>query len=372
MSLTHAAGMACADAGAGGVPGVAPSVLVVSVTQGRGHGAEAVGAELIAALGEGPFPLHVLAPTGSGMAGPGRGCAVLPSSRDALVCNVRAARRVCRRDLPRVGLVHAWTARAFEVALLLARRLGCPFSGTLHDHPRAGFHGALRRWLMRRCAAGMAGLVCVSDAVRAACVEAGYACPLHVVHNGLRDLPAAPSVAVRDKINIGFVGTYVPWKGFGMVRELVERQGLDANWHLYGVPCRELQADVAALARRFPAVTVHGWCPPRSIFERMDVLFHPSDQFDPLPTALIEAARQGVAAVASAVGGTREIVEPGTTGWLFARGNVAEAAGYLRQLCVDAGLRRRMGCAARLRYERHFRVERMAESYAELWRRIMQ
>ncbi|MFM9437459.1 sugar transferase (PEP-CTERM/EpsH1 system associated) [Janthinobacterium sp. CG_23.3] len=64
---------------------------------------------------------------------------------------------------------------------------------------------------------------------------------------------------------------------------------------------------------------------------------------------LLEAMASGLACVASDIGGNPELIADARHGCLFASGDAAALAGHVRRLCDDAGLRRRLGAAARAR-----------------------
>ena len=108
--------------------------------------------------------------------------------------------------------------------------------------------------------------------------------------------------------------------------------------------------------------------PRERIFSEVDILVHCSTAFDPFPTVLIEAAQAGVPVVASSLGGAGEIVVHGETGFLFDPAAPEVGLAYLRRLVAESGLRARLGTAAKTRFERLFRAERMAEGYAGFWK----
>ena len=114
-------------------------------------------------------------------------------------------------------------------------------------------------------------------------------------------------------------------------------------------------------------VTCRGFEPASDLFQRLDIVFHPSIEFDPLPTVLIESARAGVPVVASRVGGTNEIVVHGETGLLYEVGQIDKAVQLITELVNDPELRRRLGGWGRARFESQFRVEKMLKAYSELW-----
>jgi L-malate glycosyltransferase len=84
----------------------------------------------------------------------------------------------------------------------------------------------------------------------------------------------------------------------------------------------------------------------------------------------VEAMLAGLPVVATSVGGLREIVADGETGYLvppFAPDRFAQA---LLELCASAELRRRMGDAGRVRGEARFSAQRYVEQVADLYRSL--
>ena len=347
-------------------------ITILAVTQGAGHGAESVLCELLRAWPAGGEPLAVVSPPGSlvlRVAGEaGHRALPLAAPRDAILANWRAA-GAAAAGLAGARCVHAWTARGFEGARHLAARLDAPCSGTLHDHPAAAFHGRLRRRIMKRTADGFAGLVCVSDAVRAACEEAGYRCPLTVIRNGLADQTAVRPARGTGVVRVGFLGMYSVSKGFDIVRGWIDALvDEEVEWRLYGEVHPALAGPAAELAAR-PAgrVRVCGHCPVAGIFAEIDVLAHVSSGFDSLPTVLMEAARAGIPCVACAHGGAGEIVRDGETGFLFPVAAPELGLQRLRELTRDSALRQRQGEAARARFATEFGVARMVRAYEAFW-----
>jgi glycosyltransferase involved in cell wall biosynthesis len=344
------------------------NVAILSVTEGEGHGAETVLEQLLRGWGTQAPALTVLATAGSRVTRvcreTGTACVEF-AAHDTTLGNVFGAIRAAHRL--RCDLVHGWTARSFEVAWLLAGIKGVPFTCTLHDHPQGVMHRRHRHALMRFVANRAATLVTVSHAVSAACSQSGYVCPISVVPNGLVDFaqPAVQSAVTR----IGFLGMYSSWKGFPVVRRWIGDLGCDnVKWRLYGAVAQSLAAQAAEVAKRFPElVTLPGNRPIQSILAETDIIICPSTEFDPFPTVLIEAAMQGLPAVASNCGGVAEILEHGVTGFLFDLDDDISGLDHLRALCRDSSLRRRMGEAARRRFEKCFTVAAMAEGYRRVW-----
>ena len=349
-------------------------ILLLSVTAGPGFGAEKVLAWLLDALPD-DFVKRclLLRPAGSSLA---RWAAASraehadwPARRDAAIHNVLACFPVARElRAQRIGLVHAWGARAFESGVLLGRLLGAQVSGTLHDHPRASFHGGLRRAIIRRSARRLKPLVCVSKAVEEACRNAGFEVDYSVIRNGLFPAPARSFGRRGGPVRMGFFGLYARWKGFETVRTWIDAAGPGIEWHLYGDPAPALREACEELkSKRPPNLFFHGWVDSPQLMDGIDVLVHASTEFDPYPTVLLEAARAGIPAVASNLGGSREIVEDGVTGFLFSPSDPAAGLRCLRSLAADPDLRTRVGAAARRRFEGEFGISRMMDAYVALW-----
>ncbi len=84
---------------------------------------------------------------------------------------------------------------------------------------------------------------------------------------------------------------------------------------------------------------------------------------------LLEAMRAERAIIATDVGGNTESISNGIEGLVVRSKDVDELEGALRELLVNPELRRRLGAAARLRFEANFLVDVMVRRSAEFLRR---
>jgi glycosyltransferase involved in cell wall biosynthesis len=101
-----------------------------------------------------------------------------------------------------------------------------------------------------------------------------------------------------------------------------------------------------------------------------DVFVMPS-LWEGLPMALLEAMVAGKAIIASATAGIPEAITTGHEGILVPPGEVDALAAALRKLLTDPYRRRELGAAARARAHREFTVQVMADSYLELYGRLL-
>ena len=349
--------------------GADPGVTVISTECGHGSGAESVLVELLGGWDTNDGPLRLLSPIGSLPARAARTACIglddLSASRDAMLPNLGA---VLRRlpELRSAKVVHAWHSRGFELALLAGRLLGIPATGTIHDHPECSTHGALRRRVIRQAARRLNGLVFVSDAVAKAWRPLGHSRASVTIHNGMRDMPADRPAS--DMVRVGFLGMNAPWKGFPIAADWASRTaGHGVRWRFYG----DVHPAVAAQIRERGEATITGSVAgrrsAREIFDEVDILVHASTEFDPFPTVLLEAARAAVPVVASSLGGGSEIVDDGTTGYIFDPRQPNRGYSRLAALLGSYDLRERMGRAARARYEQRFTISRMTKGYAAFW-----
>jgi glycosyltransferase involved in cell wall biosynthesis len=348
------------------------TVIVVSTVHGPGYGAEAILEHLLTAWRQ-RLPLVLVAPPGARAGEVAAATRIpmvtLPTSRDACLGNLSALWRV-RKSLPPARIVHAWHPRGFELAVFLARLQGCLAAGTLHDHPRAYYHGRIRRFLIAWASQRFASVVAVSRATEKVGRACGLKANFRVILNGIDDQPLPPSPGPR---RIGFLGMNTAAKGFPVIQDWIRAtMDMDWVWHLYGEVAPELRGPAEALVRQFPdRVFLRGRLEPRVIFREIGILVHASTAFETFGTVLVEAGRAAVPVVAAAIGGTAEVVAEGETGYLFDGQRPAQGLVRLRELMVDRSLCAALGQAGRRRFEKLFQAERMAGDYADFWRETM-
>ncbi len=95
-----------------------------------------------------------------------------------------------------------------------------------------------------------------------------------------------------------------------------------------------------------------------------------SSYSEAMSNSAIEYAAAGVATVATDVGGTREVVEDGQTGFLVPARDPQAMAKRISQLLVDADLRRAMGERARRRTQELFSQRNVLMQYEALYCRL--
>jgi glycosyltransferase involved in cell wall biosynthesis len=85
----------------------------------------------------------------------------------------------------------------------------------------------------------------------------------------------------------------------------------------------------------------------------------------------LEAMASATPVVASRVGGLREVIDDGVTGYLVAPGDIEQLRGRLRLLLDDAALARRLGAAARDRVMERFTWHACAQRCRDVYRSMV-
>jgi len=283
-----------------------------------------------------------------------------------------------------VDVLHTHTALAANVLSRVAGRLGgaaviSHVHIENHFRPNRGAR-AIHTALDNGSARLAARVIAVSGDTRSSLVAQGY--PPHlveVVHNGI-DVESEGSrrgSGLRAELDvpegavlIGEIARLCDVKG---QRELIEATALvpDVQVAIAGADLEQNGAYRALLERlaadRGVSDRVHflGFRDDASaVLDQLDVVVLPS-WIEGLPIIVLEAMAHAKPVIATAVGGTAELVEDGETGLLVAPRDPPQLAGAIRSLAADASLRDRLGRAGRGRVERCF-------SESEMTRRILE
>jgi len=172
---------------------------------------------------------------------------------------------------------------------------------------------------------------------------------------------------------IGSVGCLAARKDYGTLIEalarLAERR---PAFHAALVGDGPERAALEALAARLGVSGRVTFLGERSDVERllpaMDV-FVLSSREEGIPNALLEAMAAGRPAVATAVGGTPEVLEGGVTGWLVPPADPAAMAVALEQALGDPAEAARRGAAARAATRERMSIDAMVRRHEDFYLR---
>jgi len=105
-------------------------------------------------------------------------------------------------------------------------------------------------------------------------------------------------------------------------------------------------------------------------FRKADLYVLPSLQ-EGLPNSLLEAMACGLPVITSRIGGVVDIVEDGKSGILVEPGDISGLASAMVRLLKDAESRQRLGAEARKRIVEGFLIDRIADEYIKLYKKLI-
>ncbi|MCS6859907.1 MAG: glycosyltransferase family 4 protein [Abditibacteriales bacterium] len=294
----------------------------------------------------------------------------------ALVHIVRALKRhPC-------DLVHCHSAKAGFLGRVAARLVGVPAVYTPHCFPFLMEVHPIQRFLyftLEQFAAGFTyHFIAVSESERDVALRTGL-CPagqITVIHNGV-DRPQTADhrpQTIDHRPCIGTVGRLTKQKGQADLLRAARRvvdEFPQAKFMLVGSgedePClRQLTArlglteNVVFLGEREDA---------REVYTLFDVYVLPS-LWESFPYTPLEAMAAGKPVVATDVGGVREIVADGATGYLVPPHQPTMLAEKICALLRDSDVRQAMGARGRERVERLFTRGRMVRETERIYETV--
>lgn len=281
-----------------------------------------------------------------------------------------------RRFHPHV--VHGYLFGPNLFAVIAGRLTGVPVVAVAKRNVDA-FETGRQRALQRVTHRWATHVTAVSEAVANSVSALGVPrARITVIPNGVDaarfDSVVEPRDPVRDPV-VGSVGCLAPRKDYGTLMEalaLLMHRGRTFQAVLVGDgPDRAaLEARREALGLR-DRVTFLG---ERADVERLLLgfdVFVLSSREEGIPNALLEAMAAGRPAVATAVGGTPEVMEAGVTGWLVPPEAPAALADALDEALTQPAEARRRGEAARRAVQASMGIETMARRHEAFYERAV-
>ena len=262
--------------------------------------------------------------------------------------------------------------------LLPGLRLVSSIRGLGLDGP--GWHWRAKRWIIRGSAAVISNSQAGAELVAERCAVPRSA--IEVVYNAVA-LPDSQAALQRGAMRetlaaqgvvLLFVGRLVPVKNLPLLIEALQRIPPAQR------PCCWLAGDGPERAGLLAQIARAGLGDSVSLLgERDDVdaligaadlLVLPSQE-EGLSNVILEAMAQGLAVLATRVGGTPELIEHGVSGWLVEAGDVQALSEAIIRLAADPAQRSRLGEAARRRVAQRFSSQAMVEATLAVYRNCL-
>jgi glycosyltransferase involved in cell wall biosynthesis len=314
------------------------------------------------------------------------------------IADAIASRRLLKiiRDI-RPDVLHTHTAKAGAVGRMAALMAGPArprvVVHTFHGHVLRGYFSPakteafrqLERWLAR----GSDALIAVSPEVRDDLVSLGVAPAgkIAVVRLGLdfdARLATPPDARRRLRGELGVDGDafVIAWLGRmteikradDLLRAFARMREHRDDAVLLMVGDGPLRGELETLARELGIAESTRFTGFRgdvgSIYAAADVVALTSAN-EGTPVSVIEAQAAGLPVVSTDVGGVRDVVSDGESGFVVERGDVAGVSDRLERLALDPALRERMGVVGHGRATARYGVPRLVSDIDTLYRELL-
>lgn len=268
-----------------------------------------------------------------------------------------------------------------------ARRAGIPVVGVSRGWTAATRRVQCYEWLDKRILRHMDAVVCVSEGQALKVRRAGvHPDRVLVIRNAIQtERFKHPDLFYRRHLENFFpepcrqivvaAGRLSPEKGFDQLAEaaaIVTRKNPDVGFVLFGDgPLKqdlERQLEDLGLVGRFILAGFRN--DVDQFLPHADLVTLPSFT-EGLPNVALEALAAAVPVVATAVGGTPEVVHDGVSGFLVPPGNPPALAQRILDALRDENHRKLMGLRGRKHLEEHFTFQSQSAAYQQLFHRLM-
>lgn len=152
-------------------------------------------------------------------------------------------------------------------------------------------------------------------------------------------------------------------------------EGTDWKFRLCGTGAKGslYLSELEALAAQHPWIDLAGWKSREELLtemERASLLVLPTFE-DNCPMVVLEAMAVGLSVIASRVGGIPDLIIDGETGMMFDPLNPSSMRGATERILSDAGLRNRLGEAAKREARERFHPEVIARAHLDIYREVL-
>nr|MBU1327692.1 glycosyltransferase family 4 protein [Candidatus Omnitrophota bacterium] len=278
-------------------------------------------------------------------------------------------------------IIHTHTAKAGALGRMAGILYGkAILIHTFHGHVFSGYFGKVKTiffiWVEKILALFTDKIITVSYELKRELSQEFKIAPerkIEVIELGfeLEELFKLPTKNKTEIINIGVVGRLVPVKNHKMLFRAVKN--LKAKIIIIGDG--EMRQELERYAEELgikDIVEFRGWVKDlKAIYEGLDIVALTSLN-EGTPVSLIEAMAARRPVIATNVGGVKDIVKDGASGYLVESENVEEFAKKLLELIKDPEKRRRFGECGRNIIKNRFSKERLIKDTEKLYNNTLQ
>jgi glycosyltransferase involved in cell wall biosynthesis len=197
------------------------------------------------------------------------------------------------------------------------------------------------------------------------------------------DQKSGLAAVAAGTVRVGLPATFARWKGHGVFLRALSLlpAELPIRGYVIGGPIYQTtnsqysQAELQQEASHLGLAGKVGFTgfveEPAAAMRSLDIIVHASTQAEPFGMVIIEGMACGKAVIVSQAGGAAELFIDGENALGYRPGDAAGLAQQIERLTRDEGLRLRLGMAARVAAEQHFRGERLAKQLVSLYQQVL-
>lgn len=194
---------------------------------------------------------------------------------------------------------------------------------------------------------------------------------------GTCDLTKAKALWPGENLRVLALGRMVRYKGFDILLDAMAKTSAISLVLAGDGPCRkalEAQADKLGLRDRVHFAGAVDEANKKAFLQACDVFCLPSrNRLEAFGIVLLEAMSAGKPAICSDLEGSgmRSVIDPGVTGQYFKSGDAQSLSKALSEANENQVEWQAMGVHAREAYQRHYRIEKIANSIMQLYSKLV-
>lgn len=279
----------------------------------------------------------------------------------------------------RPDIVHLHSSKAGILGRLASKKLGIPCVFTAHGWAFTEGVSKPKRLLYKMIEKIIAPyankIITVSEYDRDLALQNGVGTEeqLIAIHNGVKNstIPIQPKQDEKT-CRLVMVARFDQQKNQAILLETLSRLA-DLNWHLDLIGDGPNLQNCKNLARKLGLennINFEGRSNEVEKFLSRSDIFVLTSNWEGFPLSILEAMRIGLPVIASDVGGVKEAVISGLTGYTVQRDDLNGLTQKLRQLITEPSTRKKMGQEALNRYLENFTFEEMIRKTNDVYNKL--
>jgi glycosyltransferase involved in cell wall biosynthesis len=295
-------------------------------------------------------------------------------------------------------IVHTHASKAGAIGRRAAYACKVPvIIHTFHGHVFHSYFGQLKtklfKYIERKLARKSTAIIAISDIQKKELADIHHICPankIHVIPLGFdlqkfqdnvtekRKITRESYQLEEDEVAVAIIGRLTKIKNHAFFLEVVENllKKQEGNATFFIVGDGELKAEiegkVASLNTQYTSkIILTSWVTDIATFNAgMDIICLTSDN-EGTPVSLIEAQASNVSVITTDVGGVKDIIVEGKTGFVIKKGDLEDYVKKLGNLINNKELRKELSLNGWNFVKEKFHYTRLTRDMEELYRKLL-